>query len=335
MGFPGQLVSYPLGSDTFREFRKAKGAIRGQTWNDNIIWVKGNCLQRDDEELLGLRFRSVKKREKVAKVRAVLVDDLKEVEERAKLAILQEKEDTSQMVDAIKADTYAEEEEEEAGLLGVVDGLDDVSPQTVLDNQGDDVELPEDGSEKVVKEMSLIINDLKSGLTREIKTSKALLSVQAELLVKLDASRAREDHTLMCNQEFTEQFDKMKEMNENSEDQFIKTHFRLEKLNQVVSDLSRQVEDKDFGIKKGLEDLYEATKRAENFQRQVHALAVKSKQVDMAQYCIQALERTEELYRSNLNSCRIEFERMRQKFIEKDDELRVAQEKPIGIGGCR
>ncbi|KAF6150140.1 hypothetical protein GIB67_023095, partial [Kingdonia uniflora] len=50
-------------------------------------------------------------------------------------------------VDAIKADTYAEEEEE-AEVLGVVDGLDGVSPQTVPDNQGDDVELPEGGSEK-------------------------------------------------------------------------------------------------------------------------------------------------------------------------------------------
>ncbi|KAF6170018.1 hypothetical protein GIB67_034410 [Kingdonia uniflora] len=32
----------------------------GRTWNDNIIWVKGNCPQRDDEELLDLRFRSTK-----------------------------------------------------------------------------------------------------------------------------------------------------------------------------------------------------------------------------------------------------------------------------------
>ncbi|KAF6173658.1 hypothetical protein GIB67_023017 [Kingdonia uniflora] len=173
--------------------------------------------------------------EKVAEVRSVLVDDLKEVKERAKLAILQGKEDSSQMVarlvegillsidehetdqkkvkrkleknlaraktdalkevkqlkavhavaisqlrveaksnlyetveeldklghhlilkgysqeevDAIKTDTYAEEEEEEAGLVGVVDGLDSISPQIVLDNQGDDVELPEDRSEKV------------------------------------------------------------------------------------------------------------------------------------------------------------------------------------------
>ncbi|KAF6138622.1 hypothetical protein GIB67_032516 [Kingdonia uniflora] len=129
-GFPGQLVSYPLGFDTFREFCKAKGSIggkwgkcaknmwevitvcnplkdrwerekkvrritpldvlqfygvknfkasdgsnfcasvtrhrffdlnlAGRNWNDNIIWVKGNCLQRNEEEFLDIRFISVK-----------------------------------------------------------------------------------------------------------------------------------------------------------------------------------------------------------------------------------------------------------------------------------
>ncbi|KAF6162237.1 hypothetical protein GIB67_008366 [Kingdonia uniflora] len=309
---------------------------RGRTWNDNIIWVKGNCLQRDDDELLDLRFRFVKQsvkstverkeslldevteeetklelvlgelglsrkmkveskskkvakaqstrsmagadegimqtrkrrrveplgvsEEKVAEGRSVSVDDLREVKERAKLAILQGKEDTSQMlraahamaigqlqveakanldetaeehdrlgrhlmmkgysqveVDAIKADTSAEEEEEEAKMLGVVDGLDGVSHQTVLDNQGDDVELPESGSEKVVKKISFRINDLESGLATEIETSKALLSAQAELQAELDASRVREDPALMCNGDFVEQFDKVKEANENRE----------------------------------------------------------------------------------------------------------------------
>ncbi|KAF6147231.1 hypothetical protein GIB67_039361 [Kingdonia uniflora] len=362
-GFPGQLVSYPSGSDAFREFCKAKGAIggkwgkcvewerenkvrritpedillfygaknfkgsggsyfcasvtrrrffdlnsAGRTWNDNIIWVKGNCLQRDDEELMDLRFRSVEQSVKstverkesildevaeeetelelvlgelgLSRKKRVKMDDLKEVEERAKLAILQGKEDTSQMatyavaisqlqleakdnldetaeecdrlgrhlmlkgysqeeVDAIKANTYVEEEEKEAGVLGVVDGLDGLSPQTVLDNQGDDVELPEEGSEKV----------------------------------ELDASRVCEDHALMCNQKFVEQFDRMKETNENREDQLVK--------------------EKNSGIKKRLEDFSKATERTENLQRQADALAAMGKQADMAQYRIWALERTE------------------------------------------
>ncbi|KAF6163957.1 hypothetical protein GIB67_041205 [Kingdonia uniflora] len=52
-------------------------------------------------------------------------------------------------VDAIKADTYTEEEEEEVEVLGFVDCLDGVSPQMVLENQRDDVEFPEGGSEMV------------------------------------------------------------------------------------------------------------------------------------------------------------------------------------------
>ncbi|KAF6170803.1 hypothetical protein GIB67_015755 [Kingdonia uniflora] len=52
-------------------------------------------------------------------------------------------------VEAIKADTYVEEEdEEEAEVVRIVGGLDGVSRQMVLDNQGNDVELPEGGSKK-------------------------------------------------------------------------------------------------------------------------------------------------------------------------------------------
>ncbi|KAF6135055.1 hypothetical protein GIB67_014104 [Kingdonia uniflora] len=86
-------------------------------------------------------------------------------------------------VDVIKADTYAEVEDEEEAV-GVVDGLDGVSRQTVLENQGDDVELPEGGSKKAAREMSLRIKDLESGLARERETAKALLSTQAEQLVE-------------------------------------------------------------------------------------------------------------------------------------------------------
>ncbi|KAF6148760.1 hypothetical protein GIB67_019368 [Kingdonia uniflora] len=170
--------------------------------------------------------------ERVTEGRPILVDDLKVVEERARLAIHQGKEDTSQMVahlvkgiwlgieeqeselkkveakanvdemveerdrlgrylilkgyfqeevDIIKVDTYAEEEEEEVEVLGVVDGLDGVSPQTVPDNHGDDV----------VREMSLRINDLESGLARERETSKALLSAD-QAIARAKKAEARE-----------------------------------------------------------------------------------------------------------------------------------------------
>ncbi|KAF6157133.1 hypothetical protein GIB67_041594 [Kingdonia uniflora] len=220
MGFPSKLVSYPHRFDTFREFCKAKAAVGGNSAQPNLVkpskvaqkYLKKRILKAlpasgttGSGEVSKNRRRRVEPSgesgEKAAEGRSASVDDLKEVEERARLAVLQGEEDTSKMVaslvkliwlalreeksklkkveakanldkmveerdrlrrhlmlkgyyeeevDAIKADTYVEEEdEEEADVVGIVDGLDDVSRQTVLDNQGDDVELPEGGREKV------------------------------------------------------------------------------------------------------------------------------------------------------------------------------------------
>ncbi|KAF6161691.1 hypothetical protein GIB67_029135 [Kingdonia uniflora] len=256
LGFPGQLISYPPGSDAFRKFCKAKAVVEGKWGNcvefpvDSkkvvITGVKSTVERKEsllyevtEEETVELVLEGLglsrKKRadsrsnkalpassttgsgevakdkrrrveppeesgEKVVEGRSASVDDLKEVEERERLAILQGEEDTSKMVaclvkgiwlyikeekselkkvetkanldemveerdrlgpylmrkgyseeevDAIKVDTYVEEEdEEEVEAVGIVDGLDGISCQTVFDNQGDDVELPEGGSEK-------------------------------------------------------------------------------------------------------------------------------------------------------------------------------------------
>ncbi|KAF6136288.1 hypothetical protein GIB67_042773, partial [Kingdonia uniflora] len=106
------------------------------------------------------------------------------VEERNRLGrYLMLKGYSEEEVDAIKADTYVEEgEDEEAKVVGIVDGLDGISCQTVLDNQGDDVELSKRGECEggVVRETNLTINDLESELARERETSKALLSAQTE-----------------------------------------------------------------------------------------------------------------------------------------------------------
>ncbi|KAF6162443.1 hypothetical protein GIB67_017331 [Kingdonia uniflora] len=415
--------SYFCASVTQRCFFSLNSA--GQSWNDNIIWVKDNCLQRDDEKPLDLRFRTIKQSvkskverkeslldkvaeeetelefvleglglsrkkrvdsrskkipgigssdqpspvtlskiaqkylkkwtlkallasgttgsgeankgkrrrvklseesgEKVAEGRFTVVDDLREVEERARLVVLYGDKDTSRMVarlikgiwlgieeektelkkaniklekelprsrtdtlkevrqlkvshavaigllqvetkanldamveecsrlgrhlmwkgyseeevDAIKTETYVEEEdEEEAEAVGIVDGLDGVSHQTVLDNQGDDAKIPEGNSEKALREMRLRIKNLESGLARERETFKALLSAQAEL----------QDDVLKYNRVFVEQFDKMKEAYKNKEDQYVKAHFKLVEVSQAVFDLTLQVEERDAKI---------------------------------------------------------------------------------------
>ncbi|KAF6135855.1 hypothetical protein GIB67_028174 [Kingdonia uniflora] len=258
--------------------------VRGQTWNDNIIWVKGNCLQRDDDELLDLRFRSVKqcvnstverkeclldevveeetelelvlgelglsrkkrvesRSKKVAKAlstrsvtgtdegtrqtsgdkvtegQSVSGDDLKEVEERAKLAILQGKEDTNYMVAHLIKGIWLGIEEQESELKKVkseleknlarakIDALKEVKQlkaahtlaigqlQEEVDVIKADTYAEEEVEEaEVVKEMSLWNNDLESGLAREIETSKALLSAQTELQARFEIGACSEEN---------------------------------------------------------------------------------------------------------------------------------------------
>ncbi|KAF6168187.1 hypothetical protein GIB67_011572, partial [Kingdonia uniflora] len=145
-------------------------------------------------------------------------------------------------VDAIKADTYVEEgDDEEVEVAGVMDGLDSVSHQMVLDNQGDDIKLPEGDNEKV----------------------------------ELDSAHSREDDVLECNREFAKELDRIREANENKEDQHVKVHFKLVEETQAVSDLNHKVKEKDAKIGKGLKELAEMTEHAAKHQSWIDVLMVK------------------------------------------------------------
>ncbi|KAF6151449.1 hypothetical protein GIB67_016261 [Kingdonia uniflora] len=248
--------------------------------------VKGNWLG-NEEEKSELKKANIKLRKELARSRTDASKDIRQlkashavaigqlqVETKANLYKMVEEHDrlglhlmlkgySEEEVDVIKADTYAEEEdEEEAEVVGIVDALDGVSRQTVLNNQGDDVELAEGGSEKV----------------------------------ELDSSHPREDNALMCNREFAEQFDRMKEVNENREDQYVKANFKHVEVTQAISDLALQVEEKDVEVNKGLKEQVEVTECAEKLQRRVDALAMKGEQADTTQYPVQALEQSEERF---------------------------------------
>ncbi|KAF6151332.1 hypothetical protein GIB67_040605 [Kingdonia uniflora] len=55
--------------------------LEGRPWNDNVIWVKGDCLQRDDEEPMELLFRTVKQSPKSQVTRKEsLLDTVAQVE---------------------------------------------------------------------------------------------------------------------------------------------------------------------------------------------------------------------------------------------------------------
>ncbi|KAF6171288.1 hypothetical protein GIB67_036956 [Kingdonia uniflora] len=218
--------SYFCASVTRRRFFVLN--LAGRTWNDNIIWVKGvnSTVERKKSLLdevtegetelelvfgeLGLSRKKRVEREKVIEGQSVSVDNLKEVEERARLAILQGKEDTSQMVARPVKGIWLGIEEQESEL------------------------------KKAKSELEKNLTRAKTDALKEVK----------QLKVELDASRVCEDHTLMCNREFAQRFDRMTEANGNREGQYVKAYFRLEKLNQVVSDLTLLVEEKDYGIRR-------------------------------------------------------------------------------------
>ncbi|KAF6158391.1 hypothetical protein GIB67_022471 [Kingdonia uniflora] len=129
-------------------------------------------------------------------------------------------------VDAIRADTYMEEEgdeEIEDVVIGIIDGLDGVSPQTVRDNQWDDNEHPEGVNEKV----------------------------------ELESARLREEDAHQCNQEFAEEFNRIREANKDRGDQHVKLYFKFVKAAQTVVNLTRKIKEKDAEIKKWQKELAE------------------------------------------------------------------------------
>ncbi|KAF6163831.1 hypothetical protein GIB67_016171 [Kingdonia uniflora] len=227
----------------------------------NAIGVKGNCIQRDDEEPLDLQFRTVKQSvkstverkkffldevaeeetelelvleglglsrkkrvdsksdkvtkekrrvessgEKVAEVRPAAVDDLREVEERARLAALHGGEDTSKMVARLVKGIWIGIEEEKSELKKAKSKLEK------------DLAKVEANQYEMVEECDGLGRHLMlTGYSEEeVDAIKANTCVEegedeeAEV-VKLDSSRAREDNVLMCNREFAEQFNRMKE----------------------------------------------------------------------------------------------------------------------------
>ncbi|KAF6162774.1 hypothetical protein GIB67_029043, partial [Kingdonia uniflora] len=50
--------AYFFASSTRLRFFNLNSA--GRPWNDNVIWVKCNCLQRTDEEPVKLLFKTIK-----------------------------------------------------------------------------------------------------------------------------------------------------------------------------------------------------------------------------------------------------------------------------------
>ncbi|KAF6154775.1 hypothetical protein GIB67_032387, partial [Kingdonia uniflora] len=272
--FYGQLISYSPGSDAFREFCKAKATV-GEKW--------GNCVEYASSTTGSGEVAKEKRRrveppgesgEKVTEGRSATVDDLKEVEERARLAVLHGEEDMSRMVvplvKGIWLDIVEEKSERKKGKYQLekelarsrIDALKEVKQLKVShavamgqlqvemrENLGEMVEVRDRLEHHLMwkgyseEEVDAIMADIY--VEEEYEEEAEVVGIVDGLD---DSSCSREDDVLRCNREFAEQFDKIWEANENREDQYVKAHFKLVEVTQVVSDLTLQVEVKDATI---------------------------------------------------------------------------------------
>ncbi|KAF6170935.1 hypothetical protein GIB67_014752 [Kingdonia uniflora] len=233
----------------------------GRTWNDNVIWVKGNWLQSDDEELLDLQFRTVKQSVKsTVERKKSLLDEV--VEEEIELELVLEGLGLSRKSRLIVSRTR---EVEERARLAAHHGEEDTSKMVTRLVKRIWLSI-EQGKSKLKKAKNEHENELaraKIEAMKEVRMGHHLMvkcySGEEVNAIKTDTYVEEEDEE---EAEAVGVVDGMKEANENKEDQYVKAHLRLEKLNQAISEQTLQVEEKDSEIKKGLEELSEATKRA-------------------------------------------------------------------------
>ncbi|KAF6137299.1 hypothetical protein GIB67_036336 [Kingdonia uniflora] len=175
----------PAALDDLREVeeRARLAALYGQKDTSKMVarLVKGIWLSFEEEK------------SKLKKEKRELEKDLARAKTEAMKEIRQLKATHVEEVDAIKADTYVEVEDEEAEVVGVMDGLDGVSRQTVLDNQGDDIELPEGGCEKVKEKDSKIKKGLEnlSGATTRVEKLQCQVNALAVKGKQADTARYR------------------------------------------------------------------------------------------------------------------------------------------------
>ncbi|KAF6167808.1 hypothetical protein GIB67_027586, partial [Kingdonia uniflora] len=144
------------------------------------------------------------------------------------------------------------------------------------------------------KEMCLGIKDLVTELGKERDASTSLLSSQAELQVELESALFREDEIRQCSQEFVEEFDRMRNANEDREDQHVKVDIKFVEATQTADDLAQKIEGKDTEISKGKKEIVEMKEHATKLKSPNDAVITKSSDANMARYCIQALEKLEE-----------------------------------------
>ncbi|KAF6150388.1 hypothetical protein GIB67_034087 [Kingdonia uniflora] len=406
--------AYFCASATHRRFFDLNSA--GRAWNDNVIWVKGNCLQGDNEEALDLLFRTLKKNpmsrverkdllldevveeevelefvleglglrrkkqvkkvvrstkkgkrrmikhsgrwgEKVIKERPAAEDDLKALEERARLAALHGEEDMSRTgiwlgveeekselmkvkielemkIARAKADALKETKKLEALKASHAVAIGHLQAEARVNLEEVEAERKMLGHHPMLKgyfedEVNAIKADtyVEEGDDEEVE-EVAVGVVDGLDGAEIDSVHSREDEALQCDREFAEELDKARKAKENREDQHVNVHFKFIEASHTIFNLTRKIVEKDTKINKGIKEVAEVKERTTKLQSRVDTLMVKGRQAEMAQYLIQALERSEGQSRANLqNSSEAAAEHLHIALPAKDMEFHGMQRR--------
>ncbi|KAF6162717.1 hypothetical protein GIB67_022376 [Kingdonia uniflora] len=359
----------------------------GRTWNEDVIWVKGNCIQRDDEKLLDLRFRSVKQSVKsTVEWKKSLLDEVEEEETElelvlGELGLSKKKRVESRLKKVVKAqftrsmidvdERKRQTSGEEIKMALPASGT-TVSGE-VTQGKRRRVKPLGDSREKVVEERSASVDDLKEvarlvkgiwlgieeqesnlkkaknelekNLARakaeslkEIRQLKAVHTVaigQLQVVTKANLDETDEEHDrlgchLMLKGYSLEEVDAIKA------DTYIEEEEEEAEVLGVMDGLDgvspQTVEEKDSGIKKGLEDLSEVTERAKNLQRQVDTLVVTDDELRVARENLSVLEAAAEHLQTALPAKDMEFREMQRRCDDLNERVpRLKAEKDQAI----
>ncbi|KAF6150823.1 hypothetical protein GIB67_020906 [Kingdonia uniflora] len=241
-------------------------------------------------------------------------DELKVVEDKAKPTVCNGEEEMSKMATRLMKGIRFGVEEEKAELLKGKAKLEKkvAHQKAILAKEGKQLEALKASQEveineltvearknvrKVeVKELRLRIKDLENELAKEKDASASLLSSQVEL--------QSEEVVPQCNQEFVVEFDRMKETNEDREDQHVNVHFKFVEATLTTDDLTQKIGEKD--VKTSVINVRE---RVMSFWASLKDQMISN-------------TNEQEQTRANLVSTKNELKRLKMRIVEKDSELK-------------
>ncbi|KAF6165279.1 hypothetical protein GIB67_042695 [Kingdonia uniflora] len=309
----GFRVEYPTGSSRFREFCKAKSSIdvirgyafryratdgvylsssslrpcffdlssAGRVWNDNLLWVSGECFQRSDEEPLELNNRTITKGISCKVSRKESFIDVVAKEGTELEAVLKELEISSKEEKLLTPEHNTPSKLVQLNEMpdGPVDMATVSSTVVVLEESDKVVEgadlrphfeveaglLEEQCRAKAREKMVAVVDD---EFSKEIASSRlrvveleGMLEVEkkssAKLQKELDVAREREEQTHLYNAEYADEYGALFSQYKDRLDDNVKLSLKLEEAKRQVEDKTAIILSRDLALNQLISELAE------------------------------------------------------------------------------